>query len=92
MSLQQIYDSIFDPFQNLSDENQIRIGMPTKASDGINISMLIFQPNDERITYSKRLLHFDELPYFVSSNNQPSLKIKISLLEFVMKHFNENIL
>jgi len=71
-------DSIFNPFQDLSDENQITIGigMPTKAIDGINISMLIFQPSKDRIVYSKRLLHADELPYFVSSKNQPFLKIK----------------
>lgn len=71
-------DNIFIPFQNLSDLNQITIGigMPTKATDGINISMLIFQPNKERIVYSKCLLHADELPYFVSSNKQPFLKIK----------------
>lgn len=73
-----VKDSIFNPFQELSDKNQIviGIGMPTKATDGIHISMLIFQPNKERTVYSKRLLHSDELPYFVSSNNQPFLKIK----------------
>ena len=73
-----IENSIFKPFQDLSDKNEITIGvgMPTKAIDGINISMLIFQPNNDRTIYSKRLLHSDELPYFVSSNNQPLLKIK----------------
>ena len=38
--------------------------------------MLIFQANKERVVYSKCLLHPDELPYFVSSNNQPALRIK----------------
>ena len=38
--------------------------------------MIIFQPNKERIVYSKRLLHSDELPYFVSSNIQPLLRVK----------------
>ena len=73
-----IKDSIFNPFQYLSDKNKITIGigMPTEATDGVNISMLIFQPNKERIVYSKGMLHSDELPYFVSSNNQPFLKIK----------------
>lgn len=73
-----INDDIFKPFQNLSDRSKITIGlgMPTKANDGINISMLIFQPNKKRIVYSKGLLHPDELPYFVSSNNQPFLRIK----------------
>jgi len=72
-----IEDNIFNPLQSLSDKNQITIGigMPTKAPDGINISMLIFQPNKNKIVYSKRFLHSDELPYFVSSNNQPLIKI-----------------
>ncbi len=73
-----VEDRIFNPFQNLSDKNQITIGvgMPTKAPNGIHISMLVFQPNKERMVYSKSLLHSDELAYFVSSTNQPSLKIK----------------
>ncbi len=73
-----VKDNIFNPFQDLSDKNQITIGigMPTKATDGINISMLIFQPNEERIVYSKSILHSDEAPYFVSSDNQPFLNIK----------------
>ena len=73
-----INDDIFNPFQELSDKSKITIGlgMPTKAIDGINISMLIFQPNKELIVYSKYLLHPDETPYFVSSNNQPALRIK----------------
>lgn len=70
-------DTIFNPFQDLSNKNEITIGigMPTKAVDGINISMLIFQPNKERAIYSKCLLHSDENPYFVSSNCQPVLQV-----------------
>lgn len=73
-----VEDIIFNPFQDLSDGYKITIGigMPTKAIDGVNISMLIFQPSKDRTVYSKRLLHPDELPYFVSSKNQPSLKVK----------------
>lgn len=71
-------DNIFNPFQDISDKNQliIGIGMPTNSVDGINISMLIFRPNQKRTIYSKGLLHSDEIPYFVSNNNQPILKIK----------------
>ena len=74
----EVNDDIFNQFQDLSDKRKITIGlgMPTKANDGINISMLIFQPNKERTVYSKCLLHPDEFPYFVSSNNQPFLRIK----------------
>ncbi len=73
----EIKSNIFNPFQDLSDINQITIGigMPTKAIDGINISMLIFQHKKERIAYSKQMLHSDELPYFVCGNNQTILNI-----------------
>lgn len=70
--------NIFSPFQEISNINgiSIGIGMPTKAIDGINISMLIFQPNKEKTVYSKQMLHSDELPYFVCGNNQTFLTIK----------------
>ena len=47
--------SIFNPFQELSDKNRITIGigMPTKSKNGINISLVIFQPNKTRIKYTK---------------------------------------
>ncbi|WP_282042734.1 GNAT family N-acetyltransferase [Winogradskyella flava] len=69
---------IFNPFQEITNKNKITIGigMPTKAVDGIQISMLIFQPNMERTVYSKQMLHSDELPYFVCGNNQTLLNIK----------------
>lgn len=65
-----INDSIFTQFQILADQNNITIGigMPTNSSQGIKISMLIFQPNKSRESYSKQELHSDELPYFVSGN------------------------
>jgi predicted amidohydrolase len=73
-----IESTIFDPFQELSNKNKIAIGigMPTKATEGINISMLIFRSNKERTTYAKQLLHADELPYFISGKNQTFLTIK----------------
>jgi predicted amidohydrolase/GNAT superfamily N-acetyltransferase len=71
-------NNIFNPFQELSNKYimTIGIGMPTKATDGINISMLIFQPNKKRTVYSKQMLHSDELPYFVCGKNQTFLTIK----------------
>jgi predicted amidohydrolase/GNAT superfamily N-acetyltransferase len=71
-------NSMFDPFQELSDTNEVTIGvgMPTLATEGIRISMLIFQPNQKRVVYSKQMLHTDELPYFVCGNNQLMLNIK----------------
>jgi len=71
-------DSIFHPFQELADKNNIiiGIGMPLKAIDGVNISMLIFQPFKERLVYSKSILHDDELPYFLSGKSQPILEVQ----------------
>jgi len=72
-----IESSIFSPFQEISNTNgiSIGIGMPSKATDGINISMMIFQPNKEKTVYSKQMLHSDELPYFVCGQNQTFLSI-----------------
>ncbi len=68
-------DKRFDIFQKLSDENQITIcvGMPTKSDLGICISLVIFQPNKERETYSKKYLHSDEEAFFVSGENSIGL-------------------
>jgi predicted amidohydrolase/GNAT superfamily N-acetyltransferase len=72
-----IESNVFSPFQEISNTNEITIGigMPTKATEGINISMLIFQPNKERTVYSKQMLHSDELPFFVCGKNQTFLNI-----------------
>ncbi|NRF96316.1 carbon-nitrogen hydrolase family protein [Paenibacillus frigoriresistens] len=66
------YDHRFDDFQHISDKNHITIGIgvPTKSISGILISMIIFQPNQPRQTYSKQKLHADEFPYFVGGNEQ----------------------
>ncbi len=79
-----IDDERFNSFQVMADTNKltIGIGMPTHSKDGINISMLFFQPYRERLRYSKQLLHADELPYFVSSNNQVFLTIKEKKIAF----------
>ncbi|MEM6378886.1 MAG: carbon-nitrogen hydrolase family protein [Bacteroidota bacterium] len=73
-----INDEIFNPFQYFADRNDIVIGvgMPTRATNGIHISMIIFQPQKGRAVYSKHLLHEDELPYFVPAPQQAIFKIK----------------
>lgn len=65
-------DSRLNIFQDLSDSNNITIaiGMPTRAANGILITMIIFQPNTPRNTYSKQHLHSDELPFFVNGEGQ----------------------
>jgi predicted amidohydrolase len=70
-------DKIFDDFQELSNNNNIIIGvgMPTKSSSGILISMIIFQANKPRQTYSKQHLHEDEFPYFVHGTTEVMLNV-----------------
>jgi predicted amidohydrolase len=65
-------DERFNRFEQLSKMHHITIGigMPTVSDDGICISMLIFQPDGTRLTYSKQQLHVDELPYFIAGNEQ----------------------
>ncbi len=65
-------DKAFDVFQEISNKNNITIGlgMPTKINSGIQISMIIFQPNTARETYSKQQLHSAEFPYFVNGEKQ----------------------
>lgn len=72
-----IADSRFDPFQQLSDTKQITIGVgvPTKSPYGIHISMMLFQSNKPRQINSKKYLHADEEPFFVSGDNLSGLKI-----------------
>lgn len=62
-----INDNRFAVFQNTSDAQNITIGIgvPVKTSEGITISLLLFQPTQERAVYSKQFLHPDEDPFFI---------------------------
>jgi predicted amidohydrolase len=68
-------DRRLDDFQKISDTQQITIGVgvPTKNTTGICISMLLFQPHKARQTYSKKYLHSDEEAFFVSGQSFTSL-------------------
>ncbi len=70
-------DNRLDIFQKLSDKNKITIGigLPTKSVKGINISMVVFQPNQSIQTYSKQYLHSDELAYFEKGKEQLILTV-----------------
>lgn len=70
-------DGRFDTFQTISNQNKVTIGagMPTKNGDGFCISMLLFQPKQPRRMYSKKYLHVDEEPFFVSGENFPVLPV-----------------
>ncbi|MCA0133236.1 carbon-nitrogen hydrolase family protein [Winogradskyella alexanderae] len=71
-------DLRMDVFQEFSNTNEIVIGvgLPTKSEFGILISMVLFQPNQPRETYSKQKLHLDEKPYFIEGTEQIIFKIK----------------
>jgi predicted amidohydrolase len=71
-------DSRLDIFQETSDKNNIiiGIGMPTKIESKIRISIIIFEPNKPRQTYSKQQLHSDEFPYFQNGVSQVIIKTK----------------
>lgn len=64
-------DTRLDAIQSLSDRNGITIGvgLPTKAESDIFVSMVIFQPHKERITYSKQYLYPPEEPFFKAGKN-----------------------
>jgi predicted amidohydrolase len=70
-------DKIYDDFQQISNINKITIGLgvPTQTKKGIQISMMIFQPNQTRQMYSKQQLHADELPYFENGDHHVILTI-----------------
>lgn len=70
-------DARLDDFQKTCDQHKITIGigLPTKSESGISISMVIFQPNTSRKTYSKQILHSDEKPYFTEGSNEVVLEI-----------------
>jgi predicted amidohydrolase len=64
-------DERLDIFQNLSDNNEIIIacGIPTKKGKDLFISMIIFQPKKQRVTYSKQYLFPTEKDIFTNGNN-----------------------
>ena len=64
-------DTRLDDIQNLSDRNGIAIGvgLPTKDESDMFVSMIIFQPHKERITYSKQYLYPPEESIFKAGKN-----------------------
>jgi len=71
-------DHRLDIFQEISDKNNIMIGLglPTATDSQIQISMIIFEPNQPRQTYSKQQLHSDEFPFFEKGVKQLIIKTK----------------
>lgn len=71
-------DGRLDTFQQISNRKEITIGVgiPTKAENRIRISMIVFRPNQEKLTYSKQQLHEDEFPYFENGHEQVLIEIE----------------
>jgi len=72
-------DLALEPFQVISDRDNITIavGIPTKFTSGIYISLIIFQPSKSRLVYSKQNLHADEMPFFVEGKEQLILNTRV---------------
>jgi len=70
-------DTRFDALQEISNENQITIGvgLPTRNNSAVCISMVLFQPHQPRQTYSKRSLHPDEEKFFIRGQNLNALSV-----------------
>ena len=70
-------DERFDVFQKISDTKNITIGfcVPTVGVSKPLVSMLIFQPTKERLTYSKQYLYQGEERYFESGQKHCFIQI-----------------
>lgn len=81
-----VNDARLNVFQQLSDDYEMVIGLgaPTQHEGGICISLLLFQPLVERQVYSKKYLHPDEEPYFVSGDNFPYLVVRNRRIAFAI--------
>jgi len=69
-------DNRLEIFQQISDKHKIIIGLglPTRTEAKSRISMIIFEPNKPKQTYSKQQLHSDELQYFENGDGQVVIK------------------
>lgn len=70
-------DKRLEDFQLIANTKQIviGIGVPTQTKTLPNISMILFRPNEPGEIYSKKYLHSDEEPFFVSGANAANLVI-----------------
>jgi predicted amidohydrolase len=63
-------DKRMDELQKVSDKRHIIlcVGVPTTKNNNLFVSMIIFQPNKERITYSKQYLYPTETKVFTAGD------------------------
>ncbi len=68
-------DPVLDVFQKEGNRHQLTVGvgMPVRCNQSICIGMILFSPDEERMLYTKKYLHEDELPFFESGNVSPGL-------------------
>ncbi len=69
-------------FRQLSERHSLTlcVGLPTLADEGLHISMAIFPPAKRPLLYSKRMLHDDELPYFIPGLNALTFTCKDAVI------------
>ncbi|MEM9333355.1 MAG: carbon-nitrogen hydrolase family protein [Pseudomonadota bacterium] len=58
----------------------IGIGVPTQSDDKPRISLVFFAPGTSPVTYAKRYLHDDEVPFFQAGEEQVVLPVEKELL------------
>nr|WP_321358239.1 carbon-nitrogen hydrolase family protein [uncultured Draconibacterium sp.] len=75
-------DSRLDEMQHLSNKHGITIGvgLPTRKANDVYISMILFQPHEERITYSKQYLYPPEEPFFTAAKNPMVLNLETEVV------------
>jgi predicted amidohydrolase len=71
-------DERFAGLQRMSDRYGIflGVGVPIRVEEGVQIGMVIFQPDAQRLVYAKQYLHPDELSYFVAGKEQLFLMLE----------------
>lgn len=79
-------DPRFNEFQETSTSRNITIaiGLPVTTESGISISLMIFQPGQNRKLYSKKYLHQDEAPFFIPGESFPVLPESDPLVAFAI--------
>ena len=65
-------DSRLEELQLLSTTHSIIIGLgaPVKTTNGIHIGLILLHPHQSRQIYLKKYLHTDEVPFFVTGENE----------------------
>jgi len=77
-------DACFDVFQNISNTTNlfIAIGAPLTDTKGTYISLVFFQPHQDRIAYHKQMLDDDEIPFFIPGSQQTYITLKQEKIAF----------